>query len=708
MRKKIIEKTFQKLNPAQREAVFTIEGPVCVLAGAGTGKTTVLTNRIQYLIQFGNAYQSEFFSHPISDKDVEVLKEYYEDMQSNLAGTLKPYLYQLLSVNPAAPNQILAITHTNKAGDEIKKRLAEMLGTEVAGKISTGTIHSFCTHNILRKNAKYLGYTKNFSIYDTDDQKKVISNILKEKNIDPSELSLEEVKKYIDYQKDNLKQPPDYENESLSNLELKKSQIYQEYQKILKQQDAMDFNDLIFNAVLILEQFPEICEIYQKRYHYILVDEYQDTNRAQDKLIRLLADRYQNLCIIGDDDQSIYSFHGARIENILLFDKKYPKAKILPLEQNYRSSGNILNGANAVIQNNYSRKPKALWTDQEPGKVIVEYAASNQEDEANYICTTIIIKRQDDHKSFSDFAILCRTKKMMSQIEQTCIKDKIPYRILGGHAFFDHAVIKDMMAYLNIIVKPKDNIRLERIINTPKRGIGKTTVDKIRKLAKENNTCMFNILEHADQYDIPLKQAKSGKKLIQILKQAQEDFQAEPFEKAFDSLLFQLNYPSYLNESETKKEKSNIWNKEQEKEQKNNEYLRLFRNHLIDFQTDNPKGSLIDFVREETLRSNENGAKKSKEAITLSTVHSSKGLEYPIVFITGLEEGLFPHQKADEQEERRIMYVAMTRAKEELYLTHSFYRNGRTQTTSDFIHEIPAQYIHRIGTRQRNLLWRIR
>ena len=473
LRKQIIENEFKRMNAMQKKAVFQTDGPLLILAGAGSGKTTVLVNRIANLLRFGEAYTSDYADRTPDDADVANMRAY-------LAGdrSVYPEIADVLRAKAPKPWQILAITFTNKAANELKERLGGMLG-EDAQDIWASTFHASCVR-ILRRNADRIGFTNRFTIYDTDDSKRVMKECQKLLNIEDRFLPHKSILAEISRAKDALVSPEEFKKTAGQDVRMQRiADCYEKYQRLLQNADAMDFDDIIFNTVRLLEENPDVLEHYQRQFRYIMVDEYQDTNHAQYKLTSLLADGYRNICVVGDDDQSIYRFRGATIENILSFETRYPDAVVIRLEQNYRSTQNILDAANAVIANNSQRKGKNLWTANGEGAKITLETAQDETEEANYIAGQILDSVAQGH-SFGDHAVLYRMNAMSGPIERALIKNAIPYRIIGGHKFYDRMEIKDMLAYLSVVNNPADKVRLQRIINVPKRGIGDTTVTRKR------------------------------------------------------------------------------------------------------------------------------------------------------------------------------------------------------------------------------------
>lgn len=682
LRNKLMEKEFARMNNMQREAVFTTKGPVLILAGAGSGKTTVLVNRIANLVSWGNAYNSSYFKEPLSDEEIAEMESAVNN-KAELSADLKKKLY----VYPAKPWQILAITFTNKAAGELKERIIARVPE--ATDIWASTFHSTCAR-ILRRYGERLGYTSKFTVYDTDDQRRQMKEILKSMNVDEKILPHRSVLTEISRAKDQLKSPEDFKQEAMSDSRrITIAKAYAMYAKRLKDSDAMDFDDLIYNTVKLFEENTDVLEYYQNLFKYIMVDEYQDTNMAQYKLISMLAEKNRNICVVGDDDQSIYKFRGATIENILSFEKNYPDGKVIRLEQNYRSTKTILNAANSVIAHNEERKGKTLWTDNAVGDKIVVHTALNERDEAKYISDNILEQVANGRK-FSDFAVLYRTNAQSNIIEQNMARSGIPHRLIGGHRFYDREEIKDMTAYLQVINNTSDNIRLRRIINKPKRSIGNATVEKASEIADVTGESLYYVISHAEDYE-PLKRAVSKLKefteLIDSLVEYAED-EDTTICQLYNEILERTDYISALK-------------KEKEDHESRIENINELMTNIKNYEDDNPEeASLSGFLEDIALLSDIDNYDSDSDSVVLMTLHSAKGLEFPVVFIPGAEDGIFPGMQSimnptELQEERRLAYVGITRAKEKLYVIHANYRMlyGATSHNklSRFINEIPKE-----------------
>lgn len=680
LRRKIIKKEFNRMNEMQLRAVLSVNEPLLILAGAGSGKTTVLVNRIAYLIKYGNAFESEDVYGYVDENTVSNLRKYL-DGDTSVYEDIKRFL----SVDAPNPWEILAFTFTNKAANELKDRLNLMLG-ESGNDVWAGTFHSVCVR-ILRRNAERLGYTKHFTIYDSDDSKRVMKEVQRLLNIDDKFLSHKTILSKISNAKDMLIEPSEYLSLGGGNYGEKQiGECYEKYQKLLKNADAMDFDDIIVNTIKLLQDNPDVREYYQNKFKYVLVDEYQDTNHAQFVLTKLLSEGYNNICVVGDDDQSIYKFRGATIENILSFEKNFKNAKVIRLEQNYRSTQNILDGANAVISHNEQRKGKELWTNNGEGEKILLNTLDDEYGEGKFICDAIMNYVQKGMK-FSDFAVLYRMNAMSNTIERALVRSGIPYRIIGGHKFYDRMEIKDSVAYLSVIANPNDSVRLERIINVPKRGIGATTIAYAKEIADGLGLSLFEVIKHADEYEKLSRSAGKLREFTDMIESFNELSLRESPSAVFMSLLSETGYKLSL---------------EQDKEKLEDRLQNLdeLNSNLIKFREENPDGSLSDFLEEVALLTDIDNYNNESETVVLMTLHSSKGLEFPVVFISGMEEGIFPGMQSmynpDEiEEERRLAYVGITRAKQVLYLLNTkarmLYGSTKYNLPSRFISELPEE-----------------
>lgn len=674
---KVIEKDFGRMNDMQLRAVTTLEGPLLVLAGAGSGKTTVLVNRIACLVKYGTAYNSDL---QLGEYETEIATRY-------LSGEIENIPDGVISLNAPRPWEILAITFTNKAANELKERISVKLG-DMAQDIWAGTFHSICG-KILRRYASYIGYTSHFTIYDTLDQKRLVKDILKEEDIDEKNLPIKAILNEISSAKDKLIEPDEYLEIYSGDIRRREiGRIYKKYQSKLVNNDAMDFDDMINNTVKLLRGNKDILEQLSNKFKYIMVDEYQDTNHAQYVLVSLLASKYKNICVVGDDDQSIYHFRGATIENILSFEKQYNSAKVIRLEQNYRSTETILEVANSVIKNNKGRKGKELWTKNGKGTKVEVFEALDERDEAGFIADTVLENVRKGEK-FSSHAVLYRTNAQSNAIENVFARSGVAYRVIGGMRFFERKEIKDVLAYLHIIDNPNDDLRLKRIINEPKRGIGDTTIKNASSIAESLGISLFEVFSTADDYPLLSRVAQKLKdfcRLINDIKDSKEDL-------ALDEILTAvLNKTGYLD---------NLIQMGKEEQDRVDNINELFST-VEQYKKENDQPTLSAFLEEISLVSDIDSLEDEDNRVVLMTIHSAKGLEFDNVFITGMEEGIFPsHQSIfagefEIEEERRLAYVAITRAKQKLYISRTQLRMlfGSTSRNSPsrFLREIPDEF----------------
>jgi len=686
LRKRIIEKDFSRLNDMQFRAVTEVEGPLLILAGAGSGKTTVIVNRIACLIKYGSAYTSEKVFSGFTDEPEKKLKRYL-DGDASVYDEIQPYL----SVNAPKPWQILAITFTNKAADEMKQRLVNMLG-EAGNEIWASTFHSACVR-ILRREAEKTGFSSHFTIYDTDDQKRLIKDCQNRLNIDDKFLPAKTVMNEISRAKDELISPEEYSTEGIRGFDQRKEdvkKIYALYQSMLKNADAMDFDDIIVNTVKLLQSDRETLEYYQTRFRYILVDEYQDTNHAQYVLVSLLAGGHKNICVVGDDDQSIYSFRGATIENILSFEKQFENAKIIRLEENYRSTTTILDAANSVIANNNERKGKRLWTSNGQGEKIELHTCSDEMDEGRFIADAIIEKSAAG-KNFSDFAVLYRTNAQSNNIERALVRSGIPYRVIGGRRFYERKEIRDAVAYLSVVTNNNDGVRLRRIINEPKRGIGETTMNNVSQIASHLGESLYEVMKHADEFSALSRSAAKLKLFTEMIESFSERMAENSLADTFRIIMNESGYISSLSlDEETKEERT--------------ANLDELYSTIARYEQENGENATMEgFLEEVALLSDIDNYDEELDTVILMTLHAAKGLEFPVVFLAGMENGLFPSAQSLEdergiEEERRLAYVGITRAKRELVLTKASQRMqyGRTAMNppSVFLEEIPKRLLN--------------
>ncbi|HEM7632942.1 TPA: DNA helicase PcrA [Enterococcus faecium] len=646
------------MNPRQKEAVLHTDGPLLLMAGAGSGKTRVLTHRIAYLIE---------------EKEVN-------------------------------PWNILAITFTNKAAKEMKERVNAILASG-GEDVWVSTFHSMCVR-ILRRDVDFIGYNRNFTIIDSSEQLTLMKRILKELNIDPKKYDPRSILGTISQAKNSLQTPQDFAKMQGSYYEEIAAKCYAAYQKELQYNQCMDFDDLIMNTIRLFEEHPDSLTYYQNKFHYIHVDEYQDTNHAQYTLVNLLAGRFRNLCVVGDADQSIYGWRGADMQNILDFEKDYPDAAVILLEQNYRSTKNILSAANQVIENNSNRKPKNLWTENKEGNKITYYRADNERDETRFIVDRMQEEIRSNHRNYGDFAILYRTNAQSRVMEETLLKANIPYKMVGGHKFYDRKEIKDILAYLNVLANPQDSISFERIVNSPKRGIGPGSIEKLRSFASLHE---WPLLEAAQNVDLANIGGKAGQQLGAFGEMIQEVTQMIPYLTVTELTKEVLDRSGYLEDlkiQNTLEAQARIENLE--------EFLTVTQEFDKQFEQQNeedadaPEEKLTVFLNDLALVSDIDNLEEDASQVTLMTLHAAKGLEFPVVFLIGLEEGAFPLSRAlmeesELEEERRLAYVGITRAEEALYLTNAFSRTlyGRTQYNrpSRFVEEIDQELLEIEGMR---------
>ncbi|MCL2300159.1 MAG: UvrD-helicase domain-containing protein [Firmicutes bacterium] len=656
-RRAVIERDFARMNAMQRQAVFCVEGPLLVLAGAGSGKTTVLVNRIANILRYGDAWASDQFTYEPNEDDMANLKAAAGGDEGALARVrnLLPYL-------PPHPWNVLAITFTNKAAGEMKERLRAMLGADGDG-IWAGTFHSICAKILRRHDGGLPGFDAHFAIYDTDDSKRVMKEVQRQLRMDEKYLPHKYILNAVSKAKDRLIDPEDYIKEF--GNEHKQRQIaeaYALYQKLLRRANAMDFDDIIFYTVRLLEQKKEVREQYQRRFKYILVDEYQDTNHAQYRLISLLAAMHMNLCVVGDDDQSIYRFRGATIENILQFEHQFSNAKVVRLEQNYRSTQNILDAANRVISNNESRKGKTLWTGNGAGEEIIWQVYEEERDEARAIADRIQ-RSVAKGAAWGDHAVLYRANALSSTIETQLVRAGVPYRIIGGHRFYDRKEIRDACAYLTVIANPADEIRLRRVVNEPKRGIGEATVQAAANLAAREGLSLYDVFCRADQFPELSRASAKIKGFIAMMEGLRAVQHEIPLKDLLELTLQRSGYMAALAED-----------KETFEDRKEN--LQELASNLVRYQEEAEEPSLWGFLEDVALQSDIDQYNAQADAAVLMTLHSAKGLEFPCVFLPAWEERVFPSYQTvqaggqeDLEEERRLAYVGITRAKQKLIFT---------------------------------------
>lgn len=691
LRRAVLEKDFARMNDRQKQAVFTVNGPLLILAGAGSGKTTVLINRIANILRYGDAYNSTYLHDDLDENDIAACKAYIEN------GTpLTTETQEHLSVSACAPWRIMAITFTNKAAGELKDRLCAMLG-ETANDIWASTFHSTCAR-ILRRDGERIGYSSHFTVYDTDDQRRLMKNILKELDISEKNITPKSILNEISRAKDSLISPAEYALTVGDDFRLKIiSRAYTTYQKRLEDADAMDFDDLINKIVELFKKCPDVLEYYQNRFRYLMVDEYQDTNHAQYTFVRMLAEKSGNLCVVGDDDQSIYKFRGATIENILSFENTFQNATVIRLEQNYRSTQNILDAANAVIEHNTERKGKTLWTQNGTGAMIHLHTAENETDEAERI-TKIILDGVAAGRKFSDYAVLYRMNSQSLTFERNFAKSGVPHRIIGGTRFYERREIREMIAYLSVINNPSDEMRLRRIINTPKRSIGDRSVEVAAQIGQQTGETLFEVISHAKDYPAL---SRAANKMTLFAAQMQGLIELNNDEEVtlgelYDELVERIDYLNFLKTDDPESAEDRAAN------------VQELASNLRRFEEENPEGTLSDFLEEVSLITDIDNYDNNADSVVLMTVHSAKGLEFPVVFLPGMEENIFPgmasvYVPSEVEEERRLAYVAITRAKEELYIFHAESRMifGMTNRNrvSRFVEEIPETLVEHTRSR---------
>ncbi len=692
VKRKLFDKAYQALNDRQREAVFSVNRPLLVLAGAGSGKTTVLVRRIAFIIRYGNAYYSDYVPYGVDEARVAELESALVLQPEAIEG----HILSQFSNNACPSYRILAITFTNKAANEIKERLARMFPEDeaTAADIWTGTFHSVCVR-ILRRHGEKMGYRTGFTIYDTDDSKKAIIAAMKRCNIDEKLLPVKGVMNAISRAKDRLLSPDAVAMEAGQDYRKKQiARIYEVYQQLLRESNALDFDDIIMQTVLLLQKYPDVCEAYRSQFKYVCVDEFQDTNVAQLQLTVLLTNPvHKNLMVVGDDDQSIYRFRGATIENILTFDKTFPDAKTIKLEQNYRSTQNILDAANAVISNNAGRKGKKLWTSRGEGAKLQLKLCDDQNAEARYIVDTVVSTVAKREATYRDFAVLYRTNAQSQSIEKAFARSGIPYRVLGGTRFSDRKEIRDAVAYLQLVSNHDDNTRLLRIINQPRRKIGDKTLEAVAAIAEEQGCSQFAVLERAASYTALSRSAETLMQFAALINSLTELSCRVGLDVLFDAVLDRSGYRQML-----------IAAGEEERERLEN--LDEFKSGILEYLKDNEEPTLTGFLEETALVADVDRYDETADAVVMMTIHSAKGLEFPIVVLPGMEDGLFPGMQtitageSDMEEERRLAYVAITRAKKALYVLHTRSRLLYGQTmynpVSRFVSEIPESLVEKI------------
>lgn len=682
LRRRIMERDFSRMNDPQRQAVFHTDGPLLILAGAGSGKTTVLVNRIASLVKYGRAYDSPEMPLSLTDDDLRHLRDC-------AAGTapIDAAAVDRLAVDPCPAWRILAITFTNKAAGELKERLERMLG-EDGGEVAASTFHSLCAR-ILRRHGDRLGFSSHFTIYDTDDSRRLMKECMKALNIEEKVLGHKAILSEIGRAKDRLLSPQDLAAQAGQDFRIKKvAEAYASYQKRLRDADAMDFDDLLCNTVALFRENPDVLEQYQRRWRYMMVDEYQDTNHAQYQFISMLAEGSGNLCVVGDDDQSIYKFRGATIENILSFEEQFPGCTVIRLEQNYRSTGTILDAANAVIAKNTNRKGKTLWTANGAGNPIAAVILDNEDEEGRYIADTILEKAASG-RPFRDFAVLYRANAQSNAIERSLVKSGVPYRIIGGHRFNDTKEVRDATAYLRVINNPGDAVSLRRIINEPKRGIGDATLDKAAEIAEGLGISLYEVLSHAADYPSISRSASKIAAFVDMMDRLRE-MNADPDISVH--LLYQtmLQVTGYLD----------MWQAAGDEGAARVDNLHELASSILNYEQNSGADfpDLSGFLEENALMTDVDNYDAGADAVVLMTMHAAKGLEFPCVFLPGFEDGIFPGMQSlfnpeEMEEDRRLCYVAITRAKTELTIlsarSRTLYGSTTRNRPSRFLGDIP-------------------
>ena len=690
LRRNYIASQFANLNNMQQEAVLTTEGPLLLLAGAGSGKTTVLINRIANIMRFGRAAESNEIPDHITQEDVEFLENLSREPEDYEAWRAD----SICALDPAAPWSILAITFTNKAANELKERLSNLLGPE-AQDIWAMTFHSACCR-ILRRDIERMGYSRSFTIYDSSDSERVMKDIIKDLGLDDKTFPAKYVLGAISKEKDKMVSPQQMLDRAERSGDLRALHIaraYAKYQTQLKDNNALDFDDIIYVTVRLLQENEDVLRYYQRKFRYVLVDEYQDTNHMQYLLTSLLAGGYENICVVGDDDQSIYRFRGATIENILNFEKQYRGSRIIRLEQNYRSTQSILNAANAVIAHNLGRKGKRLWTANDEGDPITVYEASDEGTEGNYVAGQII--KGSRGRNFKDYAVLYRTNAQSNALEFAFKRSGIPYRVIGGTRFFDRAEVKDMLSYLCVINNRADDLRLKRIIKNPPRGLGAKTIETALRLAEAEGKPLYQVVSDPYSYgplEKPAMKLMQFSALIEGLAQLLEDGMSLP--DFYDEVLYRTGYVDMLRAKDTEENKTRLEN------------VRELKSSINSYVENAEEPTLAGFLEEIALYTDLETYNEGDDAVVMMTMHSAKGLEFPHVFLVGFEDGLFPGMRAigdpeEMEEERRLCYVAITRAKKDLTITYARQRMlyGRTSAAmaSRFLREIPEDNMIRKG-----------
>lgn len=691
LKQQAFRKYFHSLNEQQQQAVFSVNGPVLVLAGAGSGKTTAIISRIVNMIYFGDGYaQADGY---LPEEDAVWLQAYIDGKEPEDVERLR----EILAIAPIRPWNILAITFTNKAAGEMRARLASTLGEGLASSVHASTFHSACVQ-ILRRSIERLGYGSDFAIYDADDSRKLMKSCLADCNVSEKQFPPRGIVQEISNAKDAMISPEEmWEDAGEDYRKQTVARLYAAYQRHLRESNALDFDDIIYLTVELFRRFPEELAKYQYRFPYVLVDEYQDTNHAQYQLISLLTHASGNLCVVGDDDQSIYRFRGATIENILGFEEEFPDCTVIRLEQNYRSTQNILDAANSVIANNTGRKSKHLWTNAGAGEKITWYRAADELDESAYVSDTIL-KQVKAGEKYSDHAILYRMNAQSNMLERALVHKGIPYRIYGGTRFYDRKEIKDILAYMSIVENPNDRVRFERIVNEPKRGIGNATLALLLQISQDLHLSPLEVLQNVEQYPALSKKKTALKKFAELWEALITAEREQPLEQFLDTILEKTGYHGLL---ESMGEEGTF----------RLENIEELKTSILTYQNEAEEASLGGFLEEISLYTDVDKYEPDQDTVMLMTVHSAKGLEFRNVFLVGMEQGVFPGNRSlstpqDLEEERRLAYVALTRAKEKLTLTTAASRMlfGMTMRNppSQFLEEIDKSLLEEKTSRRQS------
>ncbi len=683
IRRAVIERVFSRMNDRQKEAIFCTEGPLLVLAGAGSGKTSVLIHRIINILRFGHGYDSPYATPGAGMEDLAFLADYLE----HPAPEHQERAMRLCAVEPTKPWQIVASTFTNKAAQELQNRLTSAVGEADASAIWAHTFHTCCLR-MLRRDIDRLGYSSTFTIYDEDDKKRVITDLIRKLKLDDKIFEPRKIMNEISHAKDNLITPRTFEVDRRGEFYMGRvAELYALYEKEMRANNALDFDDIILKTIQLLRENPDILEHYQQKFRYVLVDEYQDTNHAQYVLTSLLAGGHKNICVVGDDDQSIYKFRGATITNILEFEQQYEHAHVVRLEQNYRSTDTILDAANGLIRNNQNRKGKELWTEHKGGNKIKVHRSDTQENEAEYIVRQIL-EGVERGRKWSDFAVLYRNNVLSNAVESAFRRQSIPYRIYKGRDFFSRAEIRDMFAYLWVIENPNDTLRLKRIINVPARKIGTRSIEIAEQIAEQEGVPLFEVVRCADTYSELGRGAAAMKRFAQMIEELRQLRNEISLSAFYEDMLALTGYQESLENKGDAESRSRLEN------------IMELKSNIVSYEEKSEMPNLSEFLEEMALYTDADKQDEEEDTVLLMTMHAAKGLEFPVVFLCGMEDGLFPSFRIEEndediEEERRLCYVAVTRAKQELYLTCAerrlMYGQTRYAHPSRFLQEIPEE-----------------